>query len=171
MDPTMDLVVFGATGHVLAAAARQQTNGAPDISDFVGDGLWLRDPETGHTRMVVSPDLLSVASVDRRDDVLLTARFFAVVDGLPEQLAELGATPVQLDGATVQVTIPSAAPEDLDVWILIDGTPGPTPVMKKVQIEEGQTSSDAEDLALQSGEYTVLVLAPGYRTKVVDVTI
>jgi len=166
MSSTMDLVVFTATGHVLSAAVRDQVaGGQPNISDFVGNGLWLRDPATGETLLVVDPELLSSTSVDRRDSVLLTARNFGVVDNLPEELGQLGANPVQLNGANLTVALPGNVSANTEVWLIIGGTSGQ--IVQKVQVPSGQASG-IEPLTLQSGDYTVLMLAPGYRTTVVE---
>jgi hypothetical protein len=170
MALNMDLIVFGQTGHVLAAALRHQTAGsAATIDEFVGDGLWLRDPSDGAVQLTVAPDNLSVVATPLREDVLVIARHFQVVDGMPEEKPELtGATPVDLDGTDVTVTLPAAAVGDVEVWVVIEGATDT--IVQKVEIADGTTNA-SEPLALPNGTYQVLVLVPGYRMRVVEVTV
>jgi hypothetical protein len=166
MAVNMDLIVFAQTGHVLAGALRQQTGGGgPKVEEFVGDGLWLRDPTDGALQLVVAAQHLGVATSPLRDDVLTTPRSFQLVDGLPEQKAELGAAPVSLTGTNLTVTLPANAAEDVEVWVVIDVSTGP--IVQSVEILEGDPSATVP-LALPSGDYQVLVLAPGYRMRVVE---
>jgi hypothetical protein len=169
MALNMDLIVFGQTGHVLAAALRQQTAGSgPTPKDLVGDGLWLRNPADGAVQLIVGADQLSIVSLPARDDILVTARRFQVVDGLPEAKDELtGATPVKLDGSTVTVTLPAAVTSDTDVWVVISGISGT--LVQKVGIAKGSASA-SEPLPLPAGTYQALVLATGFRALVVKIT-
>ena len=96
MVEKMDLIVAGPDRHVLAAAVRyNKAGGEPTVIDLVGDGLRLRDVKTGDTVVTVPADQLSVVQADLRDDVLLTARNFALVDNLPEESAQPHAKPTR----------------------------------------------------------------------------
>jgi len=167
MAATMDLIVFLQTGHVLAGAVRNQTGGAaPAASDLAGsDGLWLRNPSTGARQLVVGSDLLTLASAPLREDVLVTARHFQVVDGLPEAKPELTGAGVALNGTTVTVTLPAAATANLESWVVVDTPTGA--VVQKVEIASAAVNG-VENLALPNGSYQVLVLVPGYRLRVVQ---
>ena len=159
MALNMDLIVFAQTGHVLAGAPRQQTGGGgPKVEEFVGDGLWLRNPLDGALQLVVAAQHLGVATAPLRDDVLTTPRSFQLVDGLPEQKAELNAAPVTLTGTNLTVTLPAATAEDVEVWVVIDVSTGP--IVQSVEILEGDSDATVP-LALPNGSYQVT--GPGAR--------
>ncbi len=168
MAAKMDVITFNATGHVMAAAVRQDTGGgSPSAAALVGTGLLLRDPATGDTRIALPPERLLVTSIDLREDVLMTARRFALVNDLPEvPPGQLGAAAVALAGGKVTVTVPVAATSDLGAWVYIDG--GVQPVVQQVTILKTATSG-AEPLSLAAGNYRALVLVPGYEAKIQDV--
>ena len=110
MAEKMDLIVAGPDFHVLAAALRHNTAGAaPVVADLVGDGLKLRDPTSGDTIVSVPAEELKPAQVDLREDVLLTAHNFTLVETLPEEGAVPHANPIQLDGATITANLPAVA--------------------------------------------------------------
>ncbi|MDJ0653701.1 MAG: hypothetical protein QNJ40_06095 [Xanthomonadales bacterium] len=164
----MDLLVYKDTGHVLAAGLRQDRGDSdPDVEEFVGDGLILRDAASGETLVTVPPDHLELRTIDQRDDVLMTARSFVLVDDLPEQKTDPG-DPLELDGAKIEVTLPAAAPENLAVSVLIEG--GPQPLVHQVDLLKGSTVG-TEALNLPSGDYRALVLIPGYRLSLEKVTV
>lgn len=167
MDEEMSLIVFAETGHILAGATRTQTAGPePGIGDYVGEGIMFRDPATGTLLLTVPQDLLGVETVARRDDVLMTARGFQVIDGLPEPQTELtGATPVDLDGTVVTVTLPAATTDPVDCVVLVQGSAGGDPVVQRIRVEGGNDSAD-EPLPLPSGDYAYLLLVPGFRLRV-----
>jgi hypothetical protein len=165
MVEKMDLIVAGPDRHVLAAAVRyNKAGGEPTVIDLVGDGLRLRDVKTGDTVVTVPADQLSVVQADLRDDVLLTARNFALVDNLPEESAQPHATPIALNGSTITVNLPTAPAEGANVWAFIEG--GPQPIVHKLTVAAGASAS-TEPLQLPSGSYRALVLATGVRAAVV----
>ena len=169
MDQEMDLIVFTETGHVLAGTTRSQTAGTdPDIESYVGEGLLLRDPQSGAQLMSIDASLLSIESVTRRESVLMTARHFQLVDGLPEVKAELGvAVPVALDGTDVTVTLPvgATALEPIDCVVVVQGSLGGDAVVQRLRVEMGDSSS-TESMPLASDEYAYVLLVPGYRQQV-----
>ena len=170
MAAKMDLLVAPSTGHILAAALRNNTAGpTPDAAALVGAGLLLRDPENGDTLITLPPEHLAVQSVDLRDDVLLTARNFELVDNLPELKNELVATALALDGTNITVTVDDPAPEGgTIVWVYIEG--GVQPIVQKVEIAKTLTTA-SEPLALPPGDYRALVLPPGYRLEIVEISV
>lgn len=161
MAETMDLIVAGPDRHILAVALRHNKAGAdPAVADLVGDGLRLRDPATGDTIVTVPAGELALAQADLREDVLLTAQNFALVDNLPEDGASPHANPIQLDGATITVNLPAVAPQGAKVWAFIEG--GPQAIVHRLEIASGGSVS-TEPLQLPNGSYRALVLATGVR--------
>ena len=170
MASKMDLILAGPAGHILAAGTRQDLKGPqPDAAALVGDGLRIRDPVSGETRLSVVAAQLSVSTIDLREDVVMMAPRFILVDGLPEEGANPAATPAAFNGTTVTVNLPVADPNnETTVWVYVDG--GPQPIVQKVQVAKGLTTK-AEPLVLASGDYTALVLTPGCRAAIVETTI
>lgn len=165
MAEKMDLIVAGPDFHVLAAALRHNTAGAaPVVADLVGDGLKLRDPTSGDTIVSVPAEELKPAQVDLREDVLLTAHNFTLVETLPEEGAVPHANPIQLDGATITANLPAVAAQGANVWAYIEG--GPQPIVHKLAIAAG-ASTVSEPLQLPNGNYRALVLATGVRAALV----
>lgn len=165
MAEKMDLIVAGPDRHVLAVALRHNKAGAdPAVADLVGDGLRLRDPETGETIVTIPAEELALVQADLREDVLLTAHNFALVDNLPEDGAPPHANPIQLDGATITVNLPAAAPDGAKVWAFIEG--GPQPIVHRLEIAAGGSTS-AEALQLPNASYRALILATGVRAALV----
>ena len=112
--------------------------------------------------------LESVESVARRESVLMTARHFQLIDGLPEAQAELGvAVPVTLDGTDVTVTLPAGATalEAIDCVVVVQGSVDDDPVVQRLRVEMGDNSS-TESMPLASDDYAYLLLVPGYRQQV-----
>jgi len=169
MDQKMDLIVFSETGHVMAGATRTQTVGpAPEIESYVGAGLLLRDPQSGARLMSIAPSLLSIEILSRRDAVLMTARHFQLIDGLPESQGELGvAVPVTLDGTDITITVPNGATtlQPVDCVVVVQGSAGGDPIVQRLRVEQGDTSS-TEAMPLTGGDYAYLLLVPGYRQQV-----
>ncbi|MCU7919038.1 MAG: hypothetical protein KZQ99_04110 [Candidatus Thiodiazotropha sp. (ex Dulcina madagascariensis)] len=169
MDQDMELIVFAETGHVLAGATRSQTAGpAPDIGNYVGDGLLLRDPQSGTQLMTIETSLLAIETLSRRDDVLMTARYFQVIDGLPEAQAELGVgVAVALDGTDITLTLPNNATalQPVDCVVVVQGSVGGDPIVQRLRVEQGDDTS-TESMPLPSDDYAWLLLVPGYRQQV-----
>jgi hypothetical protein len=166
----MDLIIAGPAGHILAAGVRQDKSGPqPDATALVGDGLMIRDAASGDTLLTVSAAHLSVQSVDLRDDVLMTARDFVLIDNLPEKGAAPAASPVKLNGSTIDVTIPASAPQGgTNVWVYIGGAA--QPIVHQLRVVEAAATA-SEPLPLPSGDYWALVLAPGCRAAIVKQSI
>lgn len=170
MASKMDLIIAGPARHVLAAGVRQDVSGPqPDAAALVGDGLMIRDAVSGEMLLTVSAEHLAVQSVDLRDDVLMMAREFFLVENLPEQGVAGAAVPVALNGSTIVVNIPSAAPVGgTKVWVYVSGAA--QPIVHQLQVLEAATTA-SEPLVLASGDYCALVLAPGCRAEIVETTI
>lgn len=165
MAEKMDLIVAGPDRHILAAALRHNKAGAdPAVTDLVGDGLRLRDPVIGDIIVAVPAEELALVQVDLREDVLLTARNFALVDNLPEEGVKPHTDAIKLNGTHITVKLPAAAPQGAKVWAFIEG--GPQPIVHKLSIASNADTS-SEPLQLPSGTYRALVLATGVRAALV----
>lgn len=166
----MALVVFAETGHVLGALTRTaDPEGALTPEDVVGDAFLIRDPDTGDRLLNVSARHLGVEIVDRDRQVLLLPRPFVLVDGLPDEPPEIAAGAVTHDGTQVTVTLSAAVTEDIEAWLQFEAV-GEEPALRKVGIPAGSAVGQ-ENLTLTPGDYTVLLLAPGYRTFVDQVVV
>jgi hypothetical protein len=169
MSPKMTVLTFAATGHVLGAVTRTgQPETAPQPADIVGDALLVRDPETGQLEIHVAAERLSAVLVDRADHVLLNFRAFTVEGGLVEEQPELpsGFT-LTLNGVSVGVDLGAGSPvfEDTDVWVQIEGDAILNPIVRTFQIPENDHQV-SEALSLPVGDYTILVLIPGFRAAI-----
>jgi hypothetical protein len=170
MAGKMDVLIVPSTGHILAAATRGDPSGpAPDVAAFVGSGLLFRDPATGATQLTLAAQHLTVQTIDERDDVLLSARRFVLVDNLPELGDAPAIAPLTLNGSTIAVAIPAVAPEGGEVvWVYIEG--GPQPIVQRVEVPEF-VATGSEPLLLPPGTYRALVLAPGCESVVLERTV
>lgn len=169
MAEKMDLIVAGPASHVLAVVLRQDMAGpTPDAALLVGSGLPLRDGQTGDVQLRIVPEHLKVATVDRREDVMLTPRLFSLVEALPEEGAAPHANPLALNGATITANLPAAAAIDTPVWVYIEGAA--QPIVQQLQVPSGSAAA-TEPLQLPSGAYAALVLAAGVRAALVSVTV
>lgn len=164
MSELMHLVVHAETGHVLAAGLTLE-NGTPaaDPDSLIGEALLIRDPDSGQIEQTVSGDHLQVQTMAAREDVLMTAREFILVDGLPE--ASNDEPTVNLTGTQIIITLVTAAPLDETVWVQIEGDNLVDPVVHRVNIPETLVSGQ-ETLQLPSGQYRVLMLAARHRATV-----
>jgi hypothetical protein len=113
-----------------------------------------------------------VQSVDLRDDVLLSARSFQLVDNLPELKNPFDPVtnpdPLELDGVDITVTVDDNVTDPLGVWVYIEG--GAQPIVQKVEIPTPSNTAN-EPLALPPGSYRALMLAPGYRMHIAEITV
>jgi hypothetical protein len=166
----MSLIVYGATGHVLGAFTRAgDPEGAVTAEQVVGDGLLVRDPDTGETLLTVAPQHLEVKSVDRRDDVILAYRDYVLEDNVPVETLSTTGVVTYVAPSTLKITLPSAAPRDLKAWVQIeDGMP--QPIVTPVDIVKGDTVGSAV-VTLTPGDYNVLALVPGFRTLIFVLTV
>jgi hypothetical protein len=173
MAAKMEILFVPSTEHILAAAVRGNIAGAPpSAASLVGAGLLFRNPASGDTLITLPAEHLAVQSIDRRDDVLLTARRFVLVDGLPELASAPAATPpgpLQLNGTTITVNLAVAAPAGGSVvWVYIEGAA--QPIVQRVQVPQASTVG-TDPLLLPPGSYRALVLAPGHEPVALQETV
>jgi hypothetical protein len=77
---------------------------------------------------------------------------------------------VTLDGNDVGVTLMTAAPQDLAVWVQVEGDNLVDPAIVQVNID-ANAKVGTEPLPLPAGSYRVLLLAPAHRAVVLDVSV
>ena len=170
MSELMHLVVHPAMQHVLAAALTVEGGTPPpDANSLIGEHLLFRNPETGAVEATVAAANLQVQTMAAREDVLMTARRFQLVDGLPEPKDD-DAQVTTLDGNDITVKLQSPAPKDETVWVQVEGDTLVDPVVHRVNVAETATAG-TEPLPLPNGDYRLLVLAHRHRATVVHASV
>jgi hypothetical protein len=168
----MGLIVFAETGHVLGAFTRQgDPEGALDAEAVVGEGVWIRDEETGGRLLTVEARHLKVEVVDRSDRVLLDWQRYVVEKGVPDEPGQQIPS-ATLDGTDLTLTLPANATEEVEAWVQVEGGPTNERIVQKVEIPIGAGNPAIKDrLPLPAGDYVVLALVPGHRAGLTRVTI
>ncbi|MDB5934412.1 MAG: hypothetical protein JWQ01_1756 [Massilia sp.] len=164
----MNVVAYKSTSHVLGAATRStQPDKALTVEDVVARGIVVRDSENTGLQALIDKDLLKIALVDYDTRLLYRPQLFALTEDLRvEQQDEGGALTVVLDGALVTVTLPATTAGDIEVFVHVTGGALTEPAVRAVPIADG-TKVGKVGLVLGAGDYTVVILAPGYSTKIV----
>lgn len=166
----MSLIVFAETGHVLGAFTRAAAPEAVvEPAEVAGEGVWIRDAESGERLFTVEPQHLKVETVDRRDAVLLAHLRFALVDGLPQEHGPITSVTMTATLITVQFGgLPAAA--EIKAWVQVEGGPGDVRVVLQVTIPQTMNQGTAA-LTSSAGDYRVLALVPGFRTFVATLNV
>lgn len=164
----MNVVAFKSTNHVLGAATRStQPDKALTVDDVVAHGIVVRDSTNAGLQALIDKDQLKIALVDYDTRLIYRPQLFAVTDDLRvEQQDQAAALSVALNGSTVTVTLPLATPSDIQVFVHVTGGALSEPAVRAVPILKTTTVGVA-GLVLGSGDYTVVILAPGYTTRIV----
>jgi len=164
----MNVIAFKSTSHVLGAATRStQPDKALTVDDVAADGILLRDSANAGLHALVDKSRLSVALVDYDTRVVYRPQLFAVTEDLRvEQQAETAGVTVALNGSTVAVALPAVTPSDIQVYVHVTGGALAEPLVRAVPIAR-TTAAGSAGLVLGSGNYTVVILAPGYTTRIV----
>lgn len=158
----MSLIVFEKTGHVLGAFTRDAApEAAVEPAEVAGEGVWIRDAESGERLFTVEPQHLKVETVDRRDAVLLAHLRFAMVDGLPQENVVISG--IVLTATQITVQTGSLAPAEIKAWVQVEGGPGGDRVVLQVTIPQNTNFGNAA-VTFNPGDYRVLALVPGFRT-------
>jgi hypothetical protein len=168
----MNVVAFKSTSHVLGAATRMtQPDKALTVDDVVAHGIVVRDSTNKGLRALIDKDQLKIALVDYDTRLVYRPQLFALTDDLRvEQQDDIGVLTVVLDGSTVKITLGVATPSDIQVFVHITGGALAEPAVRAVPILRATTTGTV-GLVLGSGDYTVVILAPGYTTRIVTVTV
>jgi hypothetical protein len=164
----MNVVAFKATSHVLGAATRStQPDKALTVDDVVANGIAVRDGTNAGLQAIIDKDQLKIALVDYDTRLVYRPQLFAVTDDLRvEQQDEAAGLTVALNGSTVTVTLPVATPSDIQVFVHVTGGALAEPAVRAVPIAR-TTAVGSVGLVLGVGDYTVVILAPGYTTRIV----
>jgi hypothetical protein len=161
----MNVVTFKSTSHVLGAVVRSAQADKPiTVTDVAANGIVVRDGANAGLRSLIDASQLQVAVVDYDTRVFYRPQWFVVDDGRVEQQDE-GVVTATLDGSTVDVLLPSNTPSDIEVFVHITGGALTEPAVRGVPILRN-TNSGSAGLVLGSGDYTVVVFAPGYVTAI-----
>ena len=83
-----------------------------------------------------------------------------------EQQDETVGLTVALNGSTVAITLPVNTLSDIQVFMHVTGGALTEPAVRAVPIARA-TQTGTVGLVLGSGDYTVVILAPGYTTRIV----
>jgi hypothetical protein len=166
----MNAITFKSTSHVLGAVTRSiQPGKAVSVEDVVANGIVVRDSDNVGLQAHIDKDHLTIALVDYDTRVLYRPQLFTLTEDLrAEQQSENSALTADLDGITVKVTLPMTL-SAIEVFVHVTGGKLTEPVVRAVPIAKGASSGDV-GLVLGSGSYTVVILAPGYTTRIVEKT-
>ena len=164
----MNVVAFKPTSHVLGAATRStQPDKALTVEDVVAHGIVVRDSTNNGLRALIDKDQLKIALVDYDTRLFYRPQLFAVTDDLRvEQQDEAAGLAVVLNGSTVKITLPANTPSDIQVFVHVTGGALTEPAVRAVPIPRNDDDGTV-GLVLGSGVYTVVILAPGYSTRIV----
>ena len=161
----MNVVTFESTSHVLGAVVRSAQADKPvTVTDVAANGIVVRDSTNAGLRALIDAAQLQVVVVDYDTRVFYRPQLFVVDDGRVEQQDE-GVVSATLDGNTVDVTLPTNTPSDIEVFVHITGGGLTEPAVRAVPIPRS-TNNGSAGLVLGSGDYTVVVFAPGYATAI-----
>lgn len=164
----MNVIAYKATSHVLGAVTRStQPDKALTVEDVVAHGIVVRDSANAGLQALIDKDQLTIALVDYDTRLIYRPQLFAVTEDLRlEQQIEAVAPTVVLNGSTVTVTLPAPTPSDIKVFVHVTGGALAEPAVRAVPIAK-TASAGTVGLVLGVGGYTVVILAPGYATKIV----
>ena len=166
----MNLITFKSTNHVLGAAVRGTQADKPFVvDDLAATGIVVRDSHNARLSALIDATQLQIAVVDYDTRVFYRPQQFVVTDGRAEQQTELVPAAVAalatLDGTNVTVKLPAATPSDIEVFVHITGGALQEPVVRAVPIAR-TLDTNSSGLVLGSGDYIMIIFAPGYVTAV-----
>ena len=164
----MNVVAFKSTSHVLGAATRSsQPDKAMTADDVAANGIVVRDSANAGLHALIDKDQLKIALVDYDTRLIYRPQLFAVTEDLRvEQQNEAASPTVALNGVTVAVNLPVATPSDIQVFVHVTGGALTEPAVRAVPIAR-TASVGTVGLVLGTATYTVVILAPGYTTRIV----
>lgn len=165
----MNVVAFKSTNHVLGAATRStQPDKALTVEEVAAHGIVLRGGVNAELQALIDKDHLTVALVDYDTRLVYRPHLFAVTDDMRvEQQDDAAGVSVALDGTKVTVTLPPPAPTGpVQAFVHVTGGALAEPAVRAVTIVPPATAGTA-GLVLAAGNYTVVILAPGYTTRIV----
>ncbi|MGI9303094.1 MAG: hypothetical protein ACR2RB_10355 [Gammaproteobacteria bacterium] len=162
----MSVITFAATGHILGAVTRAAQADRPVAVDDVAPArIVIRDSQGAGLQASIDAAALQVVEVDYDTRVLYRPQLFAVSGGRAEQqiFNPLSLVNATLDGTTVSVNLPSIATGDTEVFVHVSGGALDEAAVRAVTVPEN-FSSGSESLLLGSGDYNIVIFAPGHAT-------
>jgi hypothetical protein len=167
----MNVIAFRATSHVLGVATcNTQPDKAITVDAVAAHGIVVRAPDDPVLRALIDQTQLKVALVDYDTRVFYRPQLFLVTEDLRVEQQDETAVTADLDGVTVDVTLPVNTLSDIEVFVHITGGTLTEPVVRAVPIAKN-TKVGSSGLVLGSGDYTVLIFAPGYVTAIAEETV
>ena len=174
----MQLISHVESKHILAACTLVG-DGGTKIENLVGDGLPIRDAGNGKTRITLAAKHLEVTEVDLEMRVLRQPTAFILADGRPDAVpVHLYVPPppppapklVVMDGNALTLNLGTAISSSLEVWAHVSGASlDETPAVKVSAFNSSGSAS--EPLVASPGTYQVLLLIPGKRIEITEVTV
>jgi hypothetical protein len=165
----MNVIAFRSTSHVLGVATRStQPDKAVTVDEVAPNGIAVRAEDDTELRALIDKSQLKVALVDYDTRVVYRPHWFVVTEDLNvEQQDEVNVVTVtNMDGTTIDIKLPAITPSDIEVLVHVSGGTLAEPAIVTVPILKTTDTGDA-GLALGSGDYTVVIFAPGYVTTLV----
>jgi hypothetical protein len=164
----MNVVTFRSTNHILGALVRTAQATTPVTVDQVAaSGVLIRDSKNLRLQTLIDASLVQVAEIDYDTRVFYRPQLFAVNGGHAEQQTDSNTLTAALNGVTVTVTLPAAAPGATEVFVHVSGGVLTEPIVRAVQIATTATVGVA-GLVLGSGTYKIAIFAPGYLTVIMS---
>lgn len=166
----MHVVTFRSTAHVLGAVTRTAQAGAAIAVDHIAtSGILVRDSANDDIQVLIDKGQLQVVEVDYDTRVFYRPQLFAVIGARAEQ-QDTGVITVAIDGTDVTVTLPAAVAGATEVFVHVSGGALTEPLVRAVEIADGDLDGSA-GLILGSGDYNIVVFAPGYATLITTETL
>ena len=170
MADKMTLIFVEKTGHALGVLTHAGNPEAKfEIRDLVGEGLPIRDPETGELWLTVETKWLKSDVFDLVGGALLEYDSYVVETNQPVFHSKLAPTEVKLETTGVTVTSDQVIKKNEFVWVQVENSSGE-------RIAQAQPGDDLNKvvkigMALQPGDYRVLALVPGFGSIVFESTL
>ncbi len=168
MKETMDLLIYDATDHVLAAFTEAGSGETvPDPAAVAGDGLLVRTND-GEVAARLESDSLRVERADRMETVLLQPPNYSFIDGiatfLPHDLAALTLSVNQL-------AVNRNVSADVEFFFIISGGDLTEPIEGSETLFAASNQGTALVSLTPGQTYFALALVPGLRPIAKKVTV
>jgi hypothetical protein len=163
----MTVVSFESTGHVLGVATRStQPDKALTVEEVAAGGILVRGGANAELQALIDKDQLKTSLVDYDTSLVYRPYLFAVTADLAiEPQDAVAPVSVALSGSIATVNMPAPASE-IEVYLHLSAGGLAEPAVRAVTVAAGAASGSIP-LVLAFGTYTVVILAPGYATRIV----
>lgn len=165
----MNVVAFRPTGHVLGAATRATQADKPlTVDEVAAHGIAVRDG-TG-LRALIGKEHLTVALVNYDTSLIYRPQLYGLTEDLRAEPQNRTVVPtLVMTRTSATVTLPPP-PGPTEVFLHVTGGALAQPLLCAVTVPAGSPSA-AVGVVLDGGVYTVVVLAPGYATLIMEKTV